>query len=228
MRWINDRVSARHLETIYVNQFQLERAVDIGLILDCRIQTNSFGKNTDLLEHSIQAGATLAETFIKQGNRVGLLIYGGSRNWVFPGYGKRQREKILQVLATVRLHDHFVVQELSKLPTRLFPARSQLVFISSLVRKDLTPLLALRAHGYKVLVITPDPIDLERKSLTDIPVVSQAVRIARVERNFVLRQMRRAGVRVFEWQVDQPFHLAARFALARYTNWGQPLGGRHG
>jgi uncharacterized protein (DUF58 family) len=219
LRWINDRVSARHQQTLFVNEFEQERAVDIGLILDCRVETNLFGDSAELMEHSIKATATLVESFITAGNRVGLLIYGGTRNWVQPGYGKLQRERIFRVLAAVRLFQSYAAKELANLPTRLFTAGSQLVLISSLLSEDLPTLISLRAHGYQLLVISPDPIDFETQFLDDDPAVAQAARLARLERTFLLRRLRRNGIRVFEWRVDQPFHVAARYALTRTPAW---------
>jgi len=224
MRWINDRMSARHEQTIFVNEFEQERAVDVGMILDCRTETNLFRGNSELLEHGTQAAATLAESFLSFGNRVGLLVYGGGRIWVHPGYGKMQRERILQALATVRLYDRIIDKELAYLPTRLFPARSQLVLISSLLFQDLPTLVSLRAHGYPLLVISPDPIEFEKNILGNGRSVTQAARFARLERDFLLRQLRRSGARVFEWQVEQPFHQAAHYALSYAASWHRKQG----
>jgi uncharacterized protein (DUF58 family) len=219
MRWINDRLGARHEGALYVNEFEQERAVDVGLILDCRTDTNLFRGNSELLEHGTEAAATLAESFLSYGNRVGLLVYGGMRTWVQPGYGKIQRERILQALATARLYDRAVDKELANLPTRLFPARSQLVFISSLLFQDLNTLVSLRARGYRLLVISPDPIKFECKLLGNSQSVTQAARFVRLERDYLLRQLRRSGARVFEWQVEQPFYQAARYALTHAAFW---------
>jgi uncharacterized protein (DUF58 family) len=218
-RWINHRLSARHEQTLFINEFEQERAVDIGLILDCRVETNLFQGNRDFLEYGTQAAATMAETFLNDGNRVGLLIYGGGRNWVHPGYGKIQRERILQALARVTLWDYAVAKELSNLPTQLFPPRTQLVLISSLLFDDLPTLISLRAHGYPLLVISPNPVDFEYKLLGDSQAVAQAARIARLEREFMLRQIQNTGARVVEWQVDQPFHLIANHALISNIAW---------
>ena len=222
-RWINHRISARQEQTMYINEFEQERAVDVGLILDCRVDTNLFRGNRELLEYGVQATATLADTFLNHGNRVGLLIYGGGRNWVHPGYGKFQRERILQALAGAKLYDYVVSKELSNLPTRLFPARTQLVLISSLLFQDMPTLIALRAHGYPLLVISPDPISFESKLLGDSHSVAQGQRLARLEREHMLSQVKRTGARVFEWQVDQPFHLLANSMLARNVTWYRNL-----
>jgi hypothetical protein len=117
------------------------------------------------------------------------------------------------------LYDRVIDKELSNLPTRLFPARSQLVLISSLLFQDLPTLISLRAHGYRLLVISPDPIEFERSLLGNDPSVAQASQIARLERDFLLRQLRRSGARVFEWQMQQPFHQVARYALSHAAFW---------
>ena len=219
MRWINERASARHEGQLLVNEFEQERAVDVGIILDCRTETNLFLGNAALLEHSVQAAATLADSFLTSGNRVGLLVYGGGRISVQPGYGKIQRERIIQALASVRVYDRIVDKTLENLPTRLFPAKSQLVLISSLLPEDLQTLISLRAYGYKLLVISPDPIEFETTLLGDTPTIRQAARIARVERDFLIRMLRRSGARVMEWQVQEPFYQAASYALSYAAFW---------
>ena len=164
-RWINQRVSARFDEALYVNEFEQERAVDIGLILDARHVTNVLGGNRSLLEQSVEAAATLADAFLTNGNRVGLFIYGGSVNWTFPGYGRVQRERILQALARARIQQSQVFEDLDLLPARLFPVRSQLVVISPLRLEDVDDIVHLRARGYRVLLVVPDPVDFEAQAL---------------------------------------------------------------
>lgn len=219
MRRINERASARRDGVLIVNEFEQERAVDIGIILDCRTETNLFLGRTDLLEHGIQAAATLADSFLRAGNRVGLLVYGGGRSWVQPGYGKVQRERILQALASVQVYDRVVDKALENLPTRFFPAKSQLVLVSSLLPEDTSTLISLRAHGYKLLVISPDPIDFEANLLEDRETTRQAVRIARIEREFMLRMLRISGARVVEWKVNEPFVQTANYALSYAVLW---------
>ena len=57
MRWLNHRASARFEQTLFVNEFEQERAVDVGLILDTRQVTNVFAGTSTILEYSIQATA---------------------------------------------------------------------------------------------------------------------------------------------------------------------------
>jgi uncharacterized protein (DUF58 family) len=215
MRWLNHRISARHEQKFFVNEFEQERAGDVGIILDVRQVTNVFEGGHTILEHSIAATATLSDAFLAQGNRVGLFIYGGGINWVFPGYGKIQRERILQALARAKIQDHQIFEKFYYLPTSLFPVRSQLVLISPLLPDDLVDIASLRTRGYQVLAVVPDPVDFERRFLPQSDKLDLALRIARLERRVLMRGLRQSGVQVFEWQVDQPFHQSAQYALSR-------------
>ena len=226
LRWINHRASARHSQALFVNEFEQERAADVGLILDTRHATNLYADRNSMLEYAIEATATLADAFLSRGNRVGLFIYGGGIDWTFPGYGKIQRERILQALSRARLQKSLVFEKLSYLPTRLFPLRSQLVLVSPLRSTDLADLVALRARGYQLLVISPDPIAFEKKILEDDPHVDLAARIARLEREGLFHQLQQVGVRIFEWQVSTPFHQIARHALRRVPFWSHDPRGR--
>jgi uncharacterized protein (DUF58 family) len=218
IRWINNRASARHPESLYVNEFEHERVADVGLILDARQQSNIRTEAGSIFEYSIQATAALADAFLAAGNRVGLFIYGRSLNWTFPGYGKVQRERILRRLAQARLGTGHVFEKLEHLPTRLFPARSQLVLVSPLLQDDPDELRKLRARGYRLLVISPDPIAFEGKEVTETKDSDLAIRLAQVERQLILRQLGQAGIRVMDWQVDIPFQHAAYAALRRFRS----------
>lgn len=224
LRWINWRVSARHCPALFTNEFQQERITDVGLILDARRRTDRPGEDESLFEHAVRATASLAATFLSDGNRVGLLIYGGFLDWTFPGYGRLQRERILRALAGAETGESLVFESFDFIPTRYFPAKSQLVLVSPLCEDDLSPLVQLRARGYQLLVVSPDPIDFEGQTLEPDPAVPLAVRIARLERGLLLRRLQRAGIRTVDWQVDVPFDLALHKSLSRQPHWFRAIG----
>ncbi len=223
-RWINWRVSARHPRALFTNEFEQERIADVGLILDARRRTDVRSQEDSLFEHAIRATASLAERFLIDGNRVGLLVYGGALDWTFPGYGKIQRERVLRALARAQTGDSQVFDKLDYLPTRFFPAQSQLVLISPLCLDDLPMLIRLRARGYQVLVIRPDPVAMELELLGPQPGAELAARIVRVERALLQRKLRQAGIQVVDWQVDQPFDQVVHASLSRVTHWFRAVG----
>ena len=226
-RWINAKATARHTQALFVNEFEQERVADIGLILDGRKRSDVVTAAGSLFEHSVGATAAFADAFLRVGNRVGLAIYSDAVNWTFPGYGNYQRERILRALARAETGDRPFFEGLELLPARLFPGRSQLVLISSLVPEDRDVLVRLRAQGYQILVISPDPVSFERADLKRGADIDMAARIAKIERAMLLRRLRQAGIEVFDWQVDTPLIDVARKVLSMprarppmVANWG--------
>lgn len=224
MRWINWRLSARHPHAFFTNEFEQERIADVGLILDARLRSEVRVNGQSLFEHAVHATASLANVFLNDGNRVGLLVYGGYLDWIFPGYGKLQRERILQALARAEPGESMIFDKLEYIPTRFFPARSQIVLISPLWVEDLPILIRLRARGYQLLVISQDPVSFEAQALGSDPKASLAMRIARLERTLLLRKAHQIGIQIVNWQVDQSFDHAVHSALGRIPLWFRAVG----
>jgi uncharacterized protein (DUF58 family) len=213
LRWINWRISARHSEALFSNEFEQERVADVGIILDARIATNLPG-GFSIFESSAGAAASLAEAFLEAGNRVGLLIYGKYADWTVPGYGKLQGERILQAIARSQVDEFQTFAELI-IPRRLFPAYSQMVVVSPLQADDLRTLFRLRAMGYQVIVVAPDPVRYELARLPDTASTRTAARIVGLQRNLMLQRLQRAGVHLINWDVEVPFEQVVSAALSR-------------
>jgi uncharacterized protein (DUF58 family) len=222
--WINWNISARHPEELYSNEFEQERVADVGIVLDGRLRSNVVQGEYSLFEHSIQAVASLADAFLAQGNRVGLLHYGHYLHWTFPGYGKIQRERILQELAQAEAGESLVFADLGHIPVQLFPAQSQIVLVSPLIPGDYDVLLQLRARGYQVMIISPDPVAFELAYLPKNPEVTLAGRIIHLERAMLLQKLRHAGLQVLDWDVAKPFDQVGAGALGRPLAWFRAAG----
>ncbi|MCA9971903.1 MAG: DUF58 domain-containing protein [Anaerolineales bacterium] len=204
LRHINWKATARQRDTLFTNEFEQERVADVGLILDTRQASNAPGGHS-LLEHSISAAIYLVDAFINRGNRVALLMYGDRLDYTLPGYGKVQRERILRDLSRARLGKSKVFEELRALPTRLFPAQSQIVFVSPLLEGDVAFLRRLRSYGYQVMLISPNPVLFEAQRLGEAAAVAFAARLVQQARQTQLQQARRAGIFVLDWDVTRPF-----------------------
>jgi uncharacterized repeat protein (TIGR01451 family) len=210
-RWINWRATARHSQDVFSNQFEQERAADVGLILDGRHRTNDFELRS-IFEHSVLAVAALADTFLNAGNRVGLFFYGRQITWTMPGYGKIQSERILHDLSLLVPGDSQAFSGLY-IPRHLFPSRSQLVLVSSLISEDYDTLASLRMRGYHLLVVSPDPVSFEAAGITETPDNLLAARVVRLQRAVFLRRLRGAGIHVVNWDTSQPFEKIAKSEL---------------
>lgn len=217
---INWRASARHIDTLYANEYQQERVADVGIVVDGRQRTNDFGRGHSIFEYSVQAAASIADALLNQGNRVGLLLYSTYLGWTLPGYGRIQREKILHALADAKTGDSQIFSDLEHIPTRLFPPESQIVFISPLAEEDLKPLIQLRAQGYDVLVVSPNPIKFELSYLpSSNPNVDLAGRVLHMERVLLLQRLQRANIHVLDWDVKESFDLLVKRRLGRSPAW---------
>jgi uncharacterized protein (DUF58 family) len=220
LRWINWRASARLSQKFFINEFEQERVADVGIILDTRLRSQIVADNGEtLFEFSVQAASALAETFIKDGNRVGLLLYGTLLDWTFPDYGKIQRERILKRLSIVQPGESLVFDELDNLPKNLLPHNSQIVFISPLHESDLKVLIGLRARGYAVMVISPNPIRFEQTRLQKpIENIVTASRLAELERILMLKKLQQAGIQILNWNTAVELDQAIAAALSHRTH----------
>jgi uncharacterized repeat protein (TIGR01451 family) len=212
-RWINWRAAARHPEGLYSNQFEQERVVDVGIILDGRRATNEFGHRS-IFEHSVLAAAALSDALLNSGNRVGMLFYGKQVVWTLPGYGKLQSERILHDLSRLETGDSMSFTNIF-VPRHLFPARSQIVLISPLAADDFLTLAELRIRGYHMLIISPNPVAFEAAALPKNETTQLARQIVQMQRRVLLRRLRGMGIQVMDWDISIPFEQAAKRDLER-------------
>jgi hypothetical protein len=89
---------------------------------------------------------------------------------------------------------------------------------------DLPSLVRLRALGYQLLVIRPDPVSFEWKRLPPEHAVSLAARIADLERALLRQRLQQAGIQVVDWQVEKPFDQAVHAHLGRVPHWFRVVG----
>ncbi|GAP15732.1 uncharacterized conserved protein [Longilinea arvoryzae] len=205
LRWIDWQRVARHPGKLFSKEFEREEMADIGLLLDARAISNLKIGSKSLFEYSVEATAALARAYIRAGNRVSLLIFGGSMRYVYPGTGKVHLNRILDQLAACTGDGDETFNTLRYMPIRMFPSRSLMVLISPLQAKDLESLTRMRSEGYQVVVLAPDPVRFSALERRRSEVTPYAVRAARLERAALFWKIRRLGVQVMDWPVDRPF-----------------------
>jgi uncharacterized protein (DUF58 family) len=219
LRWLDWRLTARHPHKLFTKEFEQEEIADIGLILDARQKMDLRINDESLFEYAVEATASLAEMFIHQGHRLSMLVYGRNMQNIYPDYGKKQLNRILDCLSRVKIGAGASLDNLDFIPMRLFPSRSLLIVISPIHLNDRSLFPRLRAHGYQVLLISPNPIDFAQPLIPDTLYYRQSVRAARIERHLCLRNIARLHIPVVDWHVHQPLYPMVREALSR--NRGQ-------
>jgi len=199
VRRINWRAYARTDELV-VCDYEQDRITDVNLILDARARAHAFIGQQHTLEFAAQATAAIAASFCSQGNNVGLLTYGDVLDWVFPGVGQSQLDRILDALAHASLADKIAFEDLYQIPTRLFAPNSQLVLVScNLDQDDIETLALLKNRGYSVLFISINTLALEQAELPVGNETEMAVRIAHLRRKLYLGSLARYGLQVVDW-----------------------------
>ena len=222
LRRLDWRQTARHPYQFFTKEFEQEEIAEIGLILDGRRKVEQRSGADSLFERCLESTASLAEMFLHQGHRVSLLVYGDTMQKAFPGYGKIQLHRMLECLARARVGgERGSLDNLDFLPIRMFPSQALIVFISPLSAHDWALFPRLRALGYQVLLVSPDPVDFASQNLPDKLQYRLAVQAARIERHLKLRSIAQLQITVVDWQVNQPLFPLLQSALSR------PRGQRH-
>lgn len=208
---INWKATARY-NRLVVNETEAERVTDIMLVLDTDV--TFFDSFQDEFERRVAGAASLASLFLRQGNRVGLVLQGGERGAIPAGFGKRHERRILFLLALARpgkasIGTSYVVNLLAR---RMLPARSQIVIISPLLDPEIVQgANDLAGAGYGLLIISPTPLP---PSTFQTTTEELAYRILMLERSNILLALEKVA-NVIHWPSGTP--LSSQFVRVRQT-----------
>ncbi|MEM3832156.1 MAG: DUF58 domain-containing protein [Thermoprotei archaeon] len=182
---INWKASAR-FRKIISNEYESENVTDAVVVIDANGLTNRIDYEKMTLEACVSGAATLSYGLLAQGNRVGLICLGGTRNWVKPGFGKKQLLKILYTLSEVKAGKELPVDQVLLIlaPFMLKPG-SHIFFISPLMDSSIINAVKdLVNEGYIVTVIFAFC-----DSTTANPFLNLPIEILNLERMLILHSL---------------------------------------
>ncbi len=212
-RRINWRTSLR-LHDLYINEYQQERNADVVLMLDTLTSVGSPAVNT--LDLCVRAAASLAWSYVRRKDRVGLIAYGGAFRWLKPGVGRAHFQAILDHLLEADVIFSFVAKDLALVPKRILPPRALIVALSPLVDERFVKALQdLPARAFPVILVTISPIAVTRRVLRPTLLTDIASRIWAMERAAQLENLRRQGIVVLEWHPQEPLEAVLAAATPR-------------
>jgi uncharacterized protein (DUF58 family) len=198
IRQVNWRASLR-LGTLYVTQHHREHNADVVLMLDTLAQVGAPHATT--LDWSVRAAASLATAYLARKDRVGLISCGGTIDWVRPGSGRLQYERLADTLLRAAVVFTYVQKSLAFVPPRVLPPHALVIAISPLLDGRFTrTALDLAARGYDVVVVVVSPVDVTRATLPPSPLNELACRLWTLDRRERLDEFRRHGIPVLEWR----------------------------
>lgn len=211
----------RHARTgeLATIDFRLERAAQVVLLFDARDSAFLSPKPTDhhALDRSVQAAGEVFAALQDRGDLVGVAAFDTVPCWLGPGAGDGHVERARQLFAThpaltstpPQLLDNegHYVDPMTHVRRQL-SADAQVILFSPLC-DDYTSEVArqLDSAGHPVTIVSPNP--------TADRTVGQ--RLARIEREMRVAQLRERGIRIIDWEHDQMLGLSLDRAKQRWA-----------
>jgi uncharacterized protein (DUF58 family) len=206
LKQVNWRASLR-LGTLYVTEHHRERNADVVVMLDTLAEVGGASERT--LDLGVRAAASLAAAYLARKDRVGLITYGGTIDWVKPGTGRIQYERVADTLLRADVVFTYVSKDLAFVPPRVLPAQALVIAVTPLLDpRFTTAALDLAARGFDLVILVVSPVDVTRSTLRGSLTDQLACRLWTLERRARLDEFRRHGIVVVEWRPSEALELA--------------------
>lgn len=208
VRSINWRASARTLGAggpLVVNDRHPERNADVILFLDTFADARTGARST--LDLAVRVTATLATRYLERRDRVGLVSFGGSLQWLVPGMGETQRYRIVDALLESEVVFSYAWKDASVLPTRTLPPQALVLAVTPLLDDRAIEALAdLRSRRYDLAILEVSPVDFVAPGPTEPDRLAHRLWLLRREE--LRARYERLGVAVATWSDDIPVDAA--------------------
>jgi len=205
MKKINWKATARYMSPV-TNEYEGENSGDVIVVVDGSMDSTvgTVGMNTT--SASIRAAVSLTSSILGDRNRVGVVVLGDFLNWVYPGFGREQFYKIIDALTKLRQGGLWDINDAKWVITRFFPRRCQIIFVTPLIDpKVVETVMDLCRGEYDVLVISPSPVALEKKTEgIESPI---AEKMLNMERRNIIDRLWHYSL-VVDWDPNDPLEIA--------------------
>jgi uncharacterized protein (DUF58 family) len=204
LRRINWRASARR-GTIWVNEAHPERNADVVIFLDTFAEARGGGRGT--LDLAVGAAGSLAERYLRNKDRVGLVGFGGVLNWLLPATGVVQLYRIVDALLDTEIVLNYAWKDLDIIPARTLPPKALVVALTPLIdKRSVAALLDLRRRGFDLAIVEIDPAPFVEPGRDELERL--AFRLWRLRREALRSEYERVGVPVVPWRSEESLQVA--------------------
>jgi uncharacterized protein (DUF58 family) len=203
---VNWKHSARNNQ-LYVNEFERESNTDVSIIVDCRNNPNTYSVSDDIFEKGIEAAYTIAKSMLKAQNRVSFLEFGSYFNFVRPGYGKVQLERITMVLSSLKINDQQDFWELDNIPTSIIPSGSLVFLITPLSEEDIPHIIRFHQRKFRFVIVALDIVEYLYNKMDNLEKerYKKAYMLASSLRKMTIETAKKAGSVVLNYNCIEPF-----------------------
>jgi uncharacterized protein (DUF58 family) len=204
VRRVNWRATARR-GVPWVNESHPERNSDVVLFLDTFAEARRGA--TGSLDASVRAAAALAELYLREKDRVGVVSFGGVLNWLTVSSGAVQLYRIVDSLLDAEIWLSYVWKDIDVIPTRTLPPRALVLALTPLLDDRAIGALAdLRTRGFDLAIIEVSPMPYVEPGETESERL--AFRVWQLRREAIRSRYRELGVPVVEWRDAVPLEAA--------------------
>jgi uncharacterized protein (DUF58 family) len=153
---IHWKSSARQGE-LQVKEFDLEQTADVWLFIDLEAGVHVGEGDESTIEYAVRAAAAIAARALIENRSVGITASGARRAVLPPDRGRRQYQKMMQLLAAVQADGREpLVDVLVEGSTRLRRGMTAVVITPSIERDWVKPLSTVQPRGVVPLVVRPE------------------------------------------------------------------------
>ena len=197
---INWRASARRQE-LWVNELHPERNADVVLFLDTFGEARAGGRST--LDQVVRAAVSLSDRYLRDKDRVGLVSFGGTLNWLLPATGIVQSYRIVDAVLESEIVQSYAWKDIDLIPARTLPPKALVLALSPLLDdRAVRALLDLRARGVDLAIVDVSPLPFAQPGPE--PLDDVAFKLWELRRRAARLQFGSLGVPVAEWRDDEP------------------------
>lgn len=201
IRRVNWRASARR-GSLFVSDRHPERNTDVVLFVDTFAEARRLdGGGT--LDEAIRAAAALADAYLAERDRVGLVGFGGVLRWLVPDMGAIQRYRIMDALLDAEVVLSFAWKGIEVVPRRTFPPKALVIALTPLLDgRSVNALLDLRGRGFDLAVVEVSPLPFVPPPRDEEAELAR--RLWALERETLRYRFERLGVPVVVWRAGTP------------------------
>lgn len=195
-RRINWKASAR-MGTLLSNEYEWEKMADIYIMLDSTKSARCY------MRDYVRACASLADFFLRMGNRVGLAAIGKYWIWVRSGSGRKQLIRLVESLIETRAEDAITLDYQIEASLRVIPQSSTIILLSPMRDLRIRRLVErMRERRRKVIAIAPMwAAEYLSERGSDTQWVANAKRLVRLTRENAVRFLKGIRVTTIEWDL---------------------------
>jgi len=195
LRHLNWRATARYRRP-YVTRFNAERACELVIVVDGISDVGPHGSSS--LDIAVRGAAALAQSYLADHDRVGVIAMGGALHWVAGQSGTTQFYRVVEALLDVRDFVSVVKPAVDRLPRAVLPAGSLVVMFSPLLdERAIEVARDLRQRRFPLVVI--DVLAVEPRMSPPTRTSELAFRMWRLQRRATRSGLADLGVHVIDW-----------------------------